>query len=1105
MKPVINSNDFKPSAFMRARRPELFSDSITYQEPQLTREVFEYYLDSLTSRKQEDDFEHFCRKLAEKELCPNLIPQTGPTGGGDSKVDTETYPVADAISLRWYEGIGREPAQERWAFAFSAKKKWRAKVQSDVGKIVKTNRGYKLIYFITNQYVSDKKRSEVEDKLREEYSIDVRILDRGWIIKSVFENNRILLAIDSLRLTGFDEKQHRQTGPRDAEHQEELKTLERQISDPERYRGVEYQLAEDCLQASLLARRLELPRVEVEGRFQRAKRIAERVGNRQQMLRITYARAWTAYWWYEDFDEFNLLYDQVEKFAISSVQATDLELLSNLWTIMNTAIASDKLDPAKAKFEERTHTLKTQLDRLASDETRPNNALQARTSATLMDLAWGAVRDPGKLDKVFEQFKEILDASEGLGTYPIEPVITIIRELGDHITDSSSYDCLFEHLLKLTERRSSEAEAGRVLLQRGIQKLRAGMNYEAIRLLGRAQQKLAMEEHRGEWITSLAACGCAYESTGLLWAARSSLLAAADLAFLEFMTRGNLEPQALICVRRLVSLEIQLGRVPCVLAWAEVMSLVASQLMLEQERLEAYLEERKRLDMIFGLLLLKTDFWELKFLDFLPYVLEKLQFDASWMALLYVLGYEEHLRSEGVIPEDEEQSAASDLFLQWIKQPAANELPLKPELMRETKVRFSSVILGCQIEMESANNLSSISLAESILSVLEAFLATGIGEKVLPHCPNFRLIVKPSDFVSGLPEYSFCQTREVGDGDIEIRHCEKLDYHTREARNAFRSWLIELLAQIISRIFFIQDPEDYLTRLARDEVGFGRALNNAETGIAVTNILGQSPKLSLSDWESDDIQERFPLNRQAPWNEKLEEVSADTEPASIYENIGEGEAPEDFFNFDKIKHKDMRVFSLINQSLWDKARWKATAYVIFPDLNQPPFMALGFADSEAGKSIFVEWQKKIGRIDSNEQLRVSIITGVDKHSPHSYSVVVGVSPKLPTDSQSKFLILVSRINRMVPPDPINLNRFLDRYKQMGWYVLLPIHFKDESTISAPSWEHGIVKRDLTIRPAWQISENDPDAVAIQHDDEPVVPDGVDNAPVLRVLKKWHKS
>jgi hypothetical protein len=47
------------------------------------------------------EFEHFCRRLAEKELCPNLLPHTGPTGGGDSKVDAETYPVAEQVSLRW--------------------------------------------------------------------------------------------------------------------------------------------------------------------------------------------------------------------------------------------------------------------------------------------------------------------------------------------------------------------------------------------------------------------------------------------------------------------------------------------------------------------------------------------------------------------------------------------------------------------------------------------------------------------------------------------------------------------------------------------------------------------------------------------------------------------------------------------------------------------------------------------------------------------------------------------------------------------------------------------------------------------------------------------
>src|SRR5229473_4944634 len=68
-----------PSEFMRARHPDLFSDARVEESLRLPRAVFEYHLETLTSRKQEYEFEHFCRKLAEKEICPNLRVQTGPT------------------------------------------------------------------------------------------------------------------------------------------------------------------------------------------------------------------------------------------------------------------------------------------------------------------------------------------------------------------------------------------------------------------------------------------------------------------------------------------------------------------------------------------------------------------------------------------------------------------------------------------------------------------------------------------------------------------------------------------------------------------------------------------------------------------------------------------------------------------------------------------------------------------------------------------------------------------------------------------------------------------------------------------------------------------
>jgi len=140
---------------MSARHPDLFSDTQVDHAPRLPKPVFKYHLDTLTSRKQEHEFEHFCRKLAEKEVCPNLRVQTGPTGGGDSKVDTETYPVAEEIAERWWIG-SPSAGREQWAFAFSAKRDWKSKVKADVDNILSTGRNYKRIYFFTNQFVSDR-------------------------------------------------------------------------------------------------------------------------------------------------------------------------------------------------------------------------------------------------------------------------------------------------------------------------------------------------------------------------------------------------------------------------------------------------------------------------------------------------------------------------------------------------------------------------------------------------------------------------------------------------------------------------------------------------------------------------------------------------------------------------------------------------------------------------------------------------------------------------------------------------------------------------------------------------------------------------------------
>ena len=317
---------------MRAHRPELYSDSVMEREPVVDVTFLHFTLAQVTERKEEVAFEHFCRRLAEKEICPNLIPQTGPTGGGDSKVDTETYPVAERIAERWYVGDPRRASRERWAFAFSAKQDWRSKVREDVRKIAETGRGYTVAYFMSNQQVRDRDRGTLEDTLREKWSLDVRILDRTWIADRVLAKGHYELFESTLQVN-LGGAATRRVGRVDAERERNLTELDSQIDDPDRYVGVGHQLAEDCLETALLARGLDRPRTEVDGRFDRAERMAREHGTDRQLLRITYHRAWTATCWYDDYAEFERLYELAESLGLGTDNVWDLERVAILWQV----------------------------------------------------------------------------------------------------------------------------------------------------------------------------------------------------------------------------------------------------------------------------------------------------------------------------------------------------------------------------------------------------------------------------------------------------------------------------------------------------------------------------------------------------------------------------------------------------------------------------------------------------------------------------------------------------------------------------------------------------------------------------------------------------
>ena len=213
----------RPSEFMRARRPDLFSDTQVIEQPQLDRTTFEYHLATLTDRKQGDRL----RTLRTETRRKGDLSQPDSADRSNRRVGT-ARPTPKPIRLpRKLRSSGTKDtrrasraSRERWAFAFSAKKDWKAKVRSDIKNIAATGRGHTVAYSITSQYVKDKDRGNLEDELSRAHGLTVRILDRSWIIDRVFKNDHKRLAVETLRLDiPLVSKQTR--GPRDTAHQAE--------------------------------------------------------------------------------------------------------------------------------------------------------------------------------------------------------------------------------------------------------------------------------------------------------------------------------------------------------------------------------------------------------------------------------------------------------------------------------------------------------------------------------------------------------------------------------------------------------------------------------------------------------------------------------------------------------------------------------------------------------------------------------------------------------------------------------------------------------------------------------------------------------------------
>lgn len=1074
-----------PREFLYARRPERFSDSFVEEVTETDRTLLEYHLETLTSRSQETEFERFARALIKVEICPNLLPQTGPVGGGDSKVDSETYPVAEELELSWYIGQGSGAASERWAFAFSAKKQWPGKLRSDIAKVAATKRDYKKAFFVTNQFVRDKKRAELEDELRKAHQIDVRILDRSWILDVIFEHGRQEIAINELGISQMIRKERR-LGPLDLQRESELSSLEEKIEQATTSQAITHSTVESCIDAALVSRELDRPGIETLGRFDRARIMAEKHGTTHQSVRVAYDRAWTTYFWFEEMDEFSKLYDEVERHTAGTSNVYELELLTNLWMLLH----GSRQNPSDCEVQ--TETLKSRLAAIAENEATPSAALEARAALLKVDLMLAAGTGQ-PIGTHLEEFARLVEDAKSFPGFPMLSLVDVLKALGDFLTGVREYDALYDQLVTVVTERTGEVQGALLQLQRADQQLAANRPVDAIRSIGQALHRLAKDESRDEFCRALYACAYAYEQIGLLWAARGTLLMAASLSMHDFWRYESITPFQAACFRRLKWIELQLGRIPQVLAWHELDSTVRG-ILVEQGYSQANRQEADmNFDGILGMLLLRASFFDLKWVVRLPDVLSSLGLHLASVALLHALGHEEEFIPE---PTDESSQPVDDsYFVKWRDQPASEELPNIPDFCNQSKLQFQSRILGCQFEFTLPNEAPFVELGESLLAAIEGTLATGLVRKLIAREPRFDVTIRKSDFCD--EPFEFHIDDSSGCPHLTIS-CQTFDPDsvTSDQQASLKERLATTVAHVMAYTV-IPDLERF-EELIRDDTAFVRSIDFSGSFQVVGNVLGCDRKRLTSDWCVEDASE-YSVNRQRAWDAEFPRTETKKKPISF---PGADSTRPSVDEFDRqlqtASHSKVKTVSLIRDSIWNKAGWKGIGVIAEP--GYPPVLAFVFENHTVAKQIFEHWERELGKEDKSELLRVSVVRGFDKRHPTHYRVVVGSNLQDSTlEDDASFVAVALRVHTMTPATNDNLEALLDAYRQVGAFFVAPAGIDSTRQFPEKISDIHILKRELVIRDAWEIGLNDQDVVAIHQGDQPVIPDDITEPPVLKVL------
>ncbi len=1075
---------FSPKSFLKARRPERFSDSVNVEVGRLNRVVLEHHLSTLNKRNQELVFEEFVKQLCEKVICPNLLAQTGPVAGGDGKVDTQTFPVSEQTKVLWYLGVNNNAEKERWAFAVSTQETWKPKCRGDVLKIKDTNRDYKKIFCVTSMYAKANQRSDLEDSLSEETGIDVRILDVTWILDQIFKNGYEQLAIDVLSIE-TDWQRKIEVGANDYSKKYRIKELQNDIkSEINTDRVLLYQL-DWLLEEAVLSKELEKPFIETQGLFERAISAALRFGSPHHKFSAHYQFAWASYWWYEDIE---LFVEQLKKCINvakdinQSGQWGDVVTLLGLYSSYGRITdESDLLDIDALRLEAEKF-----LSVMAQQEERPSNSLMAKADIEILKLY--IIEDNDQASEIFTTLLSIAKKGDFLLGFSFLGLYRFVLELDAVFGELKSFEVLLDYLTSKASSREGELREALLWLKRGAKRIDSGKPYQAIKLIGKSLVGLNKKEVRKDLYAALNILSVAYQRIGLLWASRANLLLAASIITDEHWRSGDLYFTQVSSYIRLAKGELLIGRVNYALVWWNLACLVNAN--ISEEAVTE--EDQRNFDAFLSQCILNSKLPDLVAFSNLPDLLDKYQLYASRSTLLYVLGYEDIVADEYEVDINPEYV---DFLVKFRDYDLGVSPPEKLVTSEETYSHLFGTVMGCKIKISFPFRTPLVEFAETILSVIEGFLSTCIVDQVI--VVESRLDIE----ISADDDDEICISHDIDDASTILKIDILCSSFTREKMNIssqsmIHEWLSKFVVEVFAYLTRTKNLESTMKSMLDDDKALDRSVSFNACFIGQQNILGDDAVKDIKSLFVDDELRCYKLLRSKSWDIDFPKLKLDVQPL-IKSKPRSKDLPGSLMDEESLSHQNIKIQNLIKVRLWDRTVWRGVAFTM--TTNGTPGLLLLFENEQFAAKIFDDLDRELGEHDNANRLRVSIIRHINKQSPADYRMVISENLSL---SSSQRVHMVSRMQTMGPPNKKSMEDFLEAYGETGCYELSYGLIENKQFILPTLPDRKYIKKShINVIDAWEIGPNDIDMVAIQEDDTPIIPEGIENPPVNKTLKQ----